>query len=278
MAIDKLNLTVYEAPDIGYLEWAGYISEDDKRYKFYKYFCKLDKAEVMWKPHKFGKETNYSFPYCKIDINPKYFDSYSSFHYYLMRLFGADRNIALNIFNVSRIDVASDIEGLAFDTALSRLNVLGYKRDSLSIYKGSTMYLGSNPMIRVYDKIKEIKYRLKKGQEVIAYEKALFESDKQVTRFEIAVKPERMTLEDVVNDPISLASYFDKLRFYNFEDDDKIASLGGLQFLFSQMRREKRTALEKFKDTDLEALVKANYISSIREWFGMDTALEEIPF
>lgn len=280
MGIDKLNLTIYEAPDIQYLEWSGDVKKDEYRMKHYQYFCKLDKAEVMWKPHKYSAETNLNFPYCKIDINPKYFDNFVDLYNYMMRIFGEDKTIELSKFRVTRIDLASDIEGLSFDTAISRLYVLGYRRDGLSIIAGSTMYLGSNPLIRVYDKLKEIKYRVKKGHLITEYEKNILEAKKTVTRFEIAIQPKQMTLEDVVNDPCGLASYFDKCRFYNFEDDEKISSLGGLQFLMSQMRREKRAAFEKYKDNQLASLIKENYIASVTDWFcGVKSSyFKEMPF
>jgi len=76
-----------------------------------------------------------------------------------------------------------------------------------------------------------------------------------------------MNLQDIADDPKQLVSYFDRFKFYNFEDEGIIPNLGGLQILMSKIRREHRKALEKFKDNDLELLIKRNFLSSINQWF-----------
>ena len=276
--IDNLNLTIYESPDVGYLEVYGDIRDDENRRFHYKHFCELDKAQVSWRPHKYGEETNFKFSYCRAVINPKNFDSFNAFYIYLMRIF--ELNLELGDFNISRIDIASDIRELPFDVAISRLYAMGFRRDGISLYKGSTLYIGKNPLIRVYDKRKEVKARLKKGKDVTDYEKGLVESNDEVTRFEIEIRPSGLSLKDVVDDPAALASHFDRFRFYNFEDEGKIASLGGLQFLMSQMRREKKAAFERYKDSDLEILVKESFISSVASWFkgAKSKDYDEVPF
>lgn len=153
MSVDKFNLTISRPVDASYLKEAGGAISEDKsqamtRRRLYKYFCKLDRAEVMWEPHKFLGEANYRIPYCKIDVNPKYFNSFNELHSYLNSIFGIDE-IDLAEFNISRLDVKSDIENLPIDVALSRLYAMGFRRESVSLYKGSTIYIGTNPKIRI---------------------------------------------------------------------------------------------------------------------------------
>ena len=64
------------------------------------------------------------------------------------------------------------------------LNIKKIRSDSFNIFKG-TIYGGSDPKIRIYDKVKEIKSRLRKNEKITEYEKGLLESGKSWTRFEI---------------------------------------------------------------------------------------------
>lgn len=280
MGIDMFNLTTYASVDKRYLEEVADIRENTPGKGLYKYFCKLDYGEVMWKPHKFGPETNDKIPYTKVDINPKHFDSYKTFQDYLCGLFSEYEDMGPERFNVSRIDLKSDIEDLPIDVVLSRLYAMGYRRGSVSIIRGSTIYIGSNPKIRIYDKIEEIKARCKKGCYISKVDEEMLLSGKQITRFEIQVRNYKGTLKDVVDDPLGLVSYFDRLQFYNFEDDGKIASLGGLQSLMSKIPRKNRAVFEKFKDKDLGDQVRNNYLTSVKEWFesNNDKNFEEVPF
>ena len=80
-------------------------------------------------------------------------------------------------------------------------------------------------------------------------------------------------------DPVSLVSHFDRLQFYNFEDDCKIAALGGLHLLLSKIPRKNRAVFETVKDKDIKEQIRTNYITSVREWFeGKDEKLEGVPF
>lgn len=169
------------------LKEIGEIHEDLHRQKFYKFFCKTEYAELFWKPHRFSYEANIKIPYSKIDINPKYFSCFSSLYDYLNHLLGAEKPIPLSHFHVSRIDLKADIENLPIDIVLSRLHAQGYRRESVTILKGSTIYIGSNPLIRIYDKGKEIKSRGKKGEKLLDWEQEIIDSKKQVTRFEVQV-------------------------------------------------------------------------------------------
>lgn len=290
MGIDKLSLTTYEMPQRDYLKMFWDIREDKNRTNLYKYFCKMDYAEVMWRPHKFSDETNMRIPYSKVDINPKYFDNFRFLCDYLMNIFA--KEVDLNALGISRIDLTSDVENLPMDVVYSRLHVPGFYRDSLSIFKG-TVYIGTNPKIRIYDKTKEIKARLKRingsknwldGKHtpvITEQEKRIIESGRQVTRFEIQLRGYKGNLKDFVNNPVSLVSNFDRVRLYNFEDDEKISAMvGGLQFLMTKINRKLRRDLDRFRAHELETLVKNNYIDSVKEWFEKekDSPLEEIPF
>jgi len=84
--------------------------------------------------------------------------------------------------NVSRLDIAVDVEGFTIDVLLSIMRIKNIRTDSLSFYKG-TIYVGYNPKIRIYEKVKEIKERVKKGFEITEYERGLLESGKSYTRF-----------------------------------------------------------------------------------------------
>jgi hypothetical protein len=233
----------------------------------------------MWKPHKFGPEMNDKIPYTKVDINPKHFINFNMFYDSLLGLFCVSENISQDSFHVSRVDIKSDIENLPIDVVLSRLYAMGYRRDSVTIIKGSTIYIGSNPKIRIYNKTKEISERLKKRGDLSEWDEEILKSGKQITRFEIQIRSYKGTLKNVAADPVSLVSYFDRLQFYNFEDDGKIAALGGLQLLFSKITRKNREVFETVKDKDIKEQIRANYITSVREWFeGKDERLEEVPF
>ncbi len=169
MSIDMLNLTTYASVDRKHLGEMGAINEDTDRHFIYQYICKTEYGNVLWKPHKFKLETNDKIPFTKIDVNPNHFPNYNMFHAWLFGLFKENENVSLDSFSVSRIDLKSDVYDVPLDVVLSRLYVMGYRRDSVSIIMGSTIYIGSNPKIRIYDKQKEIMYRFKQGVEAQLY-------------------------------------------------------------------------------------------------------------
>jgi len=263
--IDKLNLTIYRPPDINYLELNGTITESS-RDKFYKYLCVLDKCKAFYRPHKFSDEINFSIPYTKIDINPKYFESYDHMETYLFSIFESDDSkcdIRAESFNVSRIDIAADIADFPFDILLSTLRIKRIRTESLSFYKG-TIYAGTNPKIRIYEKLREIKDRLKKGYEITAYEQSLVESSKSHTRFEIQIRNARKTLHGVTDDPASFASYYDRLEFFDFKEN---GDRGVLQILYKYINRKFRDELEKYKNHSIVTEIKDTYVNGVKEWF-----------
>ena len=67
--------------------------------------------------------------------------------------------LRLDSFNLSRVDIASDIEDLTMKSILATLNIKRIRADNFNVYK-QTIYGGSDPKIRIYDKTKEIKARL----------------------------------------------------------------------------------------------------------------------
>ncbi len=177
MGLDKLNFTIYEHPDRALLEEIGYVSEDEHRNRFYKYFCNLDHTQIMWKPHKFGPKLNEKMAYAKLDCSPKHFSCFQEMMDSVQNYFPSPNIISLDRFTISRVDVKADIENLPLDIVQARLFVKGLRKDSLSIYKG-TIYMGTDPKIKIYDKTKEIKARLKKKYDLTEWEKQVLKDKK----------------------------------------------------------------------------------------------------
>lgn len=266
MSIGKINLTTSLKPDISKLKKMGKTKTDNLRNRIYKNFCKTEFAEVFWQPHKFGLLTNWGIPFTKIDIHPKYFDRFYLLKEYLFNLFPNSNEIELDQFNISRIEIHSDIENLPLDIVLARLWVMGYRRESVSFYKGNTIYIGTNPKIRIFNKTSQlIKKQLKNGN-LIKSELELM-NGKPITRFSIELSNLKLNLMELENNPIQLASYFNRFKFYNFEDDENINRMGGLQLLMSKVRREHRKSFDKYKDKEIERLIKKNFKSSLKHWF-----------
>ena len=261
--IDKFNLTIYRPPDVTFLELNGTINER-MRDKLYKYLCELDKCVVFYRPHKFSEEVNFSIPYTKIDINPKYFECYDHMESYLFSIFKSDENFEISpeFFNVSRIDIAVDIEDFPIDVLLSTLAVKNIRSNSLSFFKG-TIYAGSDPKMRIYEKVAEIKHRLKRGYEITPYEKRLLESGKSYTRFEVQIRNVHKTLKDILDDPENFASYYDKMEFFDFTGDSGIV----LQILKKYINRKFRKELEEYKDQNIISDIKSRYVKSVSDWF-----------
>lgn len=267
MSIGKLDLTTNLKPNISQLKKSGTLTKNNSNRKFYKNFYKLEFAEIMWQPHKFDLITNFGIPYTKVSIHPKYFDRFYLLKDYLFNLFPSNDEIELDQFNISRIEIHSDIENLPLDTILARLWVMCYRRESVSFYKGNAIYIGSNPKIRIFNKSQQIKRKSLKGKPLSAFESEIFKSDQSITRFSIEIGNFKGTLQDIVNNPKQLVSFFDRFHFYDFESDESINQLGGFQILMSKIRREHRKSFERFKQRDLELLLKKNFISSITQWF-----------
>jgi hypothetical protein len=263
--IDKLSLTTFIEPAKEYLELHGNITIDENRVNIFKYLAKLDKAVILYCPHKYSDNTNANIPFTKVDLNPKYFECYDHMEAYLFAIF--DRpDLSPEDFNVSRIDIAVDLQNFPIDRLLSMLRIKKIRSDSLSFYKG-TIYAGSDPKIRIYEKTKEIKSRLKKGYKITDYEKKLLASGNSYTRFEIQIRNVKKTLKEIKDDPASLASYFDRLEIFDLQKSDDI---GVLQILYKYINRKFRKELEKYKNSGVVEEIKKQYIDSVTSFFNSD--------
>ena len=146
---------------------------------------------------------------------------------------------------------------------------MGYSRKSVSFYKGNTIYIGTNPKIRIFNKTSQLFNKYVKKGNLTANELSLM-NGKPITRFSIELRNLKINLMELENNPIELASYFNRFKFYNFEDDECINRMGGFQLLMSKIRREHRKSFEKYKDKELERLIKRNFKLSIKHWFKSD--------
>lgn len=260
--LDKIAITTSKLPDEEYLKANWTIVEDTHRRNLYKYLCRLPKATILWWPHKFSDATNCKMAQSKVELNPKHFSNYDEMISYLFLIFGFF-NCKIRSFKISRLDLAADIEGISTNALLSVLRVNGARADNLSLYKGS-IYVGSNPKIRIYDKPKEIKSRIKKGWAVTDYEKGLVESGKIVTRFEIEMKNMQLPLAKLETEAYQLSSWFDRLQIFKFPDND---GSGVLQTLYKYINRKFRAELEQYRDLVLVEEIKAKYQAGLKEWF-----------
>lgn len=277
MGLDKLNLTIYEPPDTGKLEEVGYIQEKDRN-KIYKYFCNLGPIQFMWKPHKYGPEMNERMAYTKVDCSPKYFTCFQELMDCVQQYFLAPNTIPHNRFTISRVDVKADIENIPLDIVLARLYLKGSRRDSLRTSYGS-IYLGKDPMTRIYDKLNELKHREKKGDDLTEWEKQVLKEEKHITRFEVEIKRPGLDLEQLVKDPESLVSYLERLEFYDFEDDENITATGGLQLLLRNTTRSFRKALAAFRTKDLKQQIREKYLAGVATWFyNKSRIIDDVPF
>ena len=164
-------------------------------------------------------------------------------------------------FRLSRIDLAADIEGLTMEIILATMHI---KRiHNFSVING-TIYAGSNPKFRIYDKVKEIKSRIKKGERITKYEKGLLESGKSYVRFEVEIRNVKKNLQTLKDDPLSLVQYFDRLEFFKL---DAIEPCGIMQYMYPLVNRKFRKQLEEFNDVDLVERIKAQCKKSLIEWF-----------
>lgn len=262
--IDKLSLTIPVVPDVEYLMNHGDIREDQTRNHIYKNMCRLDRALVLYLPHKFSDSRNAKIPFTKIELNPKHFECYDYMEPYLFAIFG-DSVVSPADFNMTRVDIAVDVEGFPIDVLLSVMKIQRIRTDSLSFYKG-TIYAGSDPKIRIYDKTKHLRDLIKEGkeEEFTDYERQMVASGKQYTRFEVQIRKGKKTLRELIDDPVSLASYFDRLEFFDFKDQEAV---GVLQIVMKYVNRKFRKELERYRNHELSKDIKERYAASIKEWF-----------
>ncbi|MCF8721773.1 hypothetical protein [Nitrospina gracilis] len=267
MGIGQITLTTNLKPNLFTIRNGVRIKPDNLGNKFYKNFAQLELAQVFWEPHKFGFFGNLTIPHTKINFNAQRFKNFYSLREYLFPLIKGFAKPELQEFHISRIEIHSDIEALPLDTVLARLWVMGYRRESVSFYKGNSIYIGSNPKIRIFNKTQQIKRKALKGKQISELEKEILNSNKSITRFSIEIRNYKGTLYDITKSPKQLTSYFDRFKFYNFEEIEPINRMGGFQILMSKIRREHRKSLAQFKDKDLEKLIRKNFLDSLLPWF-----------
>ncbi len=224
--------------------------------------CNLDRANISFVPHKFKEFTNMNIPSTRIDINPKYFECFNDMFVYLRLIFGGI-DMKLEEFNITRADIAADIEDFPIKRLLCRLHVQKINSDSLSFYKG-TIYAGSDPKIRIYDKTKQLKALKAKKYDITEYEEKLLESGKRYTRFEVQKRHLKKTLKEFSEDPLCLLYYFDRLDIFNFEEN---FNSGVMQYFYRLIPRKTRNELDKYKNGDIVEEIKKQCAASIQEWF-----------
>lgn len=259
--IDKLNLTVFKVPDYEYLNIHGNLKVDEYRKHIYKDMYFLEKAVVFCHPHKFSDKANAYIPYTKIDLNPKYFESFNSMWALICLIFNSP-DLTPDMFNVTRIDIAVDIKDITTVNLLSMLYVKRIRSDNFNFYKG-TIYAGSNPKIRIYDKVKEIKARLVKDGNITAYENELLISGDVYTRFEIQARPEKSNFKAVLDDTEALVSYFDRLEMFNYPGNE---ASGVMQILYGLINRKNRKQLDQYRDMHIVEKIKEFFLVSLNNW------------
>jgi hypothetical protein len=260
--IDYLSLTLHLPPDRDYMENYGEVTEDSFRSQMYKYMCELDKARILYYPHKFKESQNAKMPFTNIILNPKYFACYEEMEGLIVSIFN---NPALNLedINISRVDVAADIEAVNVKAIIAMLHVRGVK--AFRIIE-DTIYAGKNPLVRVYNKLAEIKSRIKKQLKVTENEQRLVESCKDLTRFEIAIKRPKLSLKQLKENPVKLASYFDRLNFIQMSCANPC---GVMQVMYKQVNRKFRKQMEVLQDMHLLETIKETYTKDVLLWFEL---------
>jgi hypothetical protein len=261
--IDYLSLTLHLPPDKSYIEYYGQITETSSRSQMYRFMCELDKARVLYYPHKFKESTNARMPFTNIILNPKYFDSYIEMEDYIFSIIN-NSAFGLEDIKISRIDVAADIADINVKAIIATLHVKGIK--AFRIIE-DTIYAGKNPKVRVYNKLAEIKYRLKKGLQVTEREKRLLESYKELTRFEVAISRPKLNLKQLIENPVKLVSYFDRLNFIQVSCSNPC---GVMQVMYKQVNRKFRKQMEALQNMELLEKIKSTYLSDVIEWFDKE--------
>ena len=223
----------------------------------------MDKASVLLLPHKFSTNTNAKIPFTKVDLNPKHFTCFNEMLSYLSASFDV-AEIKADAFRVSRLDVAADLEDFPIDAILSILRVDRIRAEGLSFFKG-TIYAGTDPKIKIYEKVREIKARLKKGYAVTDYERGLVDSGKSYTRFEIQIRNVGKRLDEIASDPLVLASYFDRLEVFRFPENENV---GVLQVVYKYVNRKFRQSLARYRDYELVETIKRKYGEAAVAWFN----------
>ncbi|MFZ3136720.1 MAG: hypothetical protein WA126_04915 [Thermodesulfovibrionales bacterium] len=199
-------------------------------------------------------------PFTNIILNPKYFDCYTEMENYIFSIIN-NPAVVLEDIKISRIDVAADIADINVKAIIAMLHVKGVK--AFRIIE-DTIYAGKNPKVRIYNKLNEIKNRIKKDLKVAEGEKTLLESFKDLTRFEVAISRPKINIRQLKENPLGLVSYFDRLNFIELSCSNPC---GVMQIMYKQVNRKFRKQLEALRNVNLVAQIKETYISDVTEWF-----------
>lgn len=202
-------------------------------------------------------------PSTKIDLNPKNFECFDHMIAFLCSIFGVS-HINLEEFNITRADLAADIEDFPIGNILCSLHVQKIRSEGFSFFKG-TIYAGSDPKIRIYDKIKHLKAIMRKGYKPTEYEKKLLATGKSYTRFEIQKRHLKMNLKQFKDNPLWLLLYFDRLDIFNLEEG---FNHGVMQHLYRLIPRKARNQFDQYRDNDIVEKIKRVCTESVNDWFS----------
>jgi hypothetical protein len=97
-------------------------------------------------------------------------------------------------------------------------------------------------------------------------EKNLLETYQELTRFEVAVKRPKLSLKQLKDNPVKLASYFDRLNFIQMSCKNPC---GVMQVMYKQVNRKFRKQMEVLQDMHLLETIKATYIKEVLQWFDL---------
>lgn len=263
--IDKLVLTCDRAPDYEYLDLNGVMGENESRKKFYNYYCELDRAFVQWKPHKFNQDLNDKFNFSRVELNPKYFRGLGELLSYLGSIYGAEGvPLSMDELHVTRIDLASDLVGVDMSAVMGSLNMRNVRLETFQIYK-STVYVGSDPKIVIYDKAEEIRERFRRGKWVLDSERELMESGDKVTRFEVRKMIKSGHLGEILGAISEYANYFDRCDLFSY-GCEKPCRL--IQTLTKAIPRKARLVYECLREGGIVERLKKQFLADVQQWIA----------
>jgi hypothetical protein len=93
------------------------------------------------------------------------------------------------------------------------------------------------------------------------------ESGKRYIRFEVQIRNVKKTLHELADNPVSLAPYYDRLEFFDFQGNN---DSGVLQFLYKYINRKFRGELDKYRDNSIVDEIKGKFKESVSAWFDPD--------
>jgi hypothetical protein len=251
--IDPVNLCGEKVSQ----SWSG----ETMRKKIYRFSVAWEHFFVSYEPHKFGECRNNRIGYTRVDTHPGEFESYVELLSELCVLFGCDVKRVLSM-KVTRVDICADVVGLSVSD-VQRMFCID-RVHSYNVYKG-TIYAGSDPKYRIYDKRAEIRSREQMGKNLSVYDKRILQ-EKICTRFEIQVKKGcECSLGTLPVALDKLLNNFNNLNVYNYPDIEKSPFF---QTLYSGYPRKFRERLSEFWSGRFVEDLKARCKSGISAWLS----------